>query len=125
MYFIKSNDFQIYNEEVQFGDYVLQNKTDASVIRIISYILILAGALTFLVSFLGYCGAMFESRCLLCVVSTAIANKSKWNVERVNYYRILLAVWNSHSTSTDSGVCSCGISLWTERRCKLIIYFIP
>ncbi|XP_070163428.1 tetraspanin-1 isoform X2 [Polyergus mexicanus] len=43
------------------------NKTDADVIRMISYILIVAGALTFIVSFLGYCGAMFESRCLLCV----------------------------------------------------------
>ncbi|XP_035743700.1 tetraspanin-1-like isoform X2 [Vespa mandarinia] len=42
-------------------------KTDADVIRMMSYILIIAGALTFIVSFLGYCGAMFESRCLLCV----------------------------------------------------------
>ncbi|XP_020706474.1 tetraspanin-18 isoform X2 [Athalia rosae] len=42
------------------------NKTDAEVIRLIAYILIAAGALTFVVSFLGYCGAMFESRCLLC-----------------------------------------------------------
>ncbi|KAG7199895.1 hypothetical protein KM043_014341 [Ampulex compressa] len=33
----------------------------------ISYILMIAGTLTFLVSFLGYCGAMFESKCLLCV----------------------------------------------------------
>lgn len=48
---------------------MLQTKTDADVIKMISYILILAGALTFIVSFLGYCGAMFESRCLLCVVS--------------------------------------------------------
>lgn len=42
-------------------------KTNADVIRMMSYILIIAGALTFIVSFLGYCGAMFESRCLLCV----------------------------------------------------------
>ncbi|XP_034191961.2 tetraspanin 66E isoform X1 [Osmia lignaria lignaria] len=47
-------------------------KTDADVIKIISYILILAGALTFLISFLGYCGAMFESRCLLCVYGVLI-----------------------------------------------------
>ncbi|XP_050447155.1 tetraspanin-1 isoform X1 [Cataglyphis hispanica] len=48
------------------------NKTDADVIRMISYILIVAGALTFIVSFLGYCGAMFESRCLLCVYGILI-----------------------------------------------------
>ncbi|XP_015606314.1 tetraspanin-18 isoform X1 [Cephus cinctus] len=42
-------------------------KTDADVISMIAYILIVVGALTFVVSFLGYCGAMFESRCLLCV----------------------------------------------------------
>ncbi|XP_011340792.1 tetraspanin-1 isoform X1 [Ooceraea biroi] len=48
------------------------NKTDADVIRMISYILIVAGALTFIISFLGYCGAMFESRCLLCVYGILI-----------------------------------------------------
>ncbi|KAH0945731.1 hypothetical protein HN011_011417 [Eciton burchellii] len=48
------------------------NKTDSDVIRMISYILIIAGALTFIVSFLGYCGAMFESRCLLCVYGILI-----------------------------------------------------
>ncbi|KZC09296.1 Tetraspanin-1, partial [Dufourea novaeangliae] len=48
------------------------NKTDADVIKVISYILIVAGALTFLISFLGYCGAMFESRCLLCVYGILI-----------------------------------------------------
>ncbi|XP_043274204.1 tetraspanin-18 isoform X2 [Venturia canescens] len=47
-------------------------KTDADVIKMIAYILILAGALTFIVSFLGYCGAMFESRCLLCVYGILI-----------------------------------------------------
>ncbi|XP_011253953.1 tetraspanin-1 isoform X2 [Camponotus floridanus] len=48
------------------------NKTDADVIRMTAYILIVAGALTFIVSFLGYCGAMFESRCLLCVYGILI-----------------------------------------------------
>ncbi|XP_012271321.1 tetraspanin-1 isoform X1 [Orussus abietinus] len=47
-------------------------KTDADVIRMIAYILIVAGTLTFVVSFLGYCGAMFESRCLLCVYGVLI-----------------------------------------------------
>ncbi|XP_024879030.1 tetraspanin-1 isoform X2 [Temnothorax curvispinosus] len=48
------------------------NQTDADVIQMIAYILILAGALTFIISFLGYCGAMFESRCLLCVYGILI-----------------------------------------------------
>ncbi|XP_033322373.1 tetraspanin 66E isoform X2 [Megalopta genalis] len=48
------------------------NKTDAGVIKVMSYILIISGALTFLISFLGYCGAMFESRCLLCVYGILI-----------------------------------------------------
>ncbi|KAK0164403.1 hypothetical protein PV328_003036 [Microctonus aethiopoides] len=46
--------------------------TDTDVLRMIAYILIVAGALTFIVSFLGYCGAMFESRCLLCVYGVLI-----------------------------------------------------
>ncbi|KAL6268409.1 tetraspanin-1 isoform X2 [Pogonomyrmex barbatus] len=48
------------------------NKTDADVIKMMAYILIIAGALTFIISFLGYCGAMFESRCLLCVYGILI-----------------------------------------------------
>ncbi|XP_057339112.1 tetraspanin-1-like [Microplitis mediator] len=47
-------------------------KTDPDVIKTISYILIVTGALTFIVSFMGYCGAMFESRCLLCVYGILI-----------------------------------------------------
>ncbi|XP_076233859.1 tetraspanin 66E isoform X4 [Calliopsis andreniformis] len=63
--FVDSNSFADLIAKLDQSD--ILNKTDANVIRIISYILILTGALTFLVSFLGYCGAMFESRCLLCV----------------------------------------------------------
>ncbi|XP_034941118.1 tetraspanin-1 isoform X2 [Chelonus insularis] len=48
------------------------NHTHDDVTKMISYILIAAGALTFIVSFLGYCGAMFESRCLLCVYGVLI-----------------------------------------------------
>ncbi|XP_018378005.1 PREDICTED: tetraspanin-18 isoform X1 [Trachymyrmex cornetzi] len=50
----------------------LLTKTDADVIKMMAYILIIAGALTFIISFLGYCGAMFESRCLLCVYGILI-----------------------------------------------------
>ncbi|XP_032682227.1 tetraspanin-1 isoform X1 [Odontomachus brunneus] len=57
----------------KLDQYDILNKTDADVIKVIAYILIIAGALTFIVSFLGYCGAMFESRCLLCVYVILIA----------------------------------------------------
>ncbi|XP_076666005.1 tetraspanin 66E isoform X1 [Andrena cerasifolii] len=69
----------LFADSTSFADLIgkldqsdILNKTDAAVIRIISYMLILAGTLTFLVSFLGYCGAMFESRCLLCVYGILI-----------------------------------------------------
>ncbi|XP_076233856.1 tetraspanin 66E isoform X2 [Calliopsis andreniformis] len=68
--FVDSNSFADLIAKLDQSD--ILNKTDANVIRIISYILILTGALTFLVSFLGYCGAMFESRCLLCVYGVLI-----------------------------------------------------
>ncbi|XP_043474618.1 CD82 antigen isoform X2 [Leptopilina heterotoma] len=60
------------NVIAQFDETNLLNKTDAHVLEIISYILIIVGALTFFISFLGYCGAMFESRCLLCVYGVLI-----------------------------------------------------
>ncbi|XP_051168039.1 tetraspanin-1-like isoform X2 [Leptopilina boulardi] len=56
----------------QIDDTDVLNNTDAHILEMISYILIIAGALTFFVSFLGYCGAMFESRCLLCVYGILI-----------------------------------------------------
>ncbi|XP_046742727.1 tetraspanin-1 [Diprion similis] len=59
------NSFTNLIAKVDQADIV--HKTDAEVIQMIAYILIAAGALTFLVSFLGYCGAMFESRCLLFI----------------------------------------------------------
>ncbi|XP_050598359.1 tetraspanin-1 isoform X2 [Bombus affinis] len=68
--FVDSNSFTDLVGKLDQSD--ILNKTDTDVIRIISYILILAGALTFLISFLGYCGAMFESRCLLCVYGVLI-----------------------------------------------------
>ncbi|KAJ9595708.1 hypothetical protein L9F63_013121, partial [Diploptera punctata] len=43
----------------------LQQITQPTVIEQAAYILIAAGAFMFLVSFLGYCGALRESRCLL------------------------------------------------------------
>ncbi|CAL7948920.1 unnamed protein product [Xylocopa violacea] len=68
--FVDSNSFADLISKLDQSD--ILNKTDADVIRTISYIMILVGALTFLVSFLGYCGAMFESRCLLCIYGVLI-----------------------------------------------------
>lgn len=52
----------IKNEEIQRK---LQELTYPEVIGTASYILIAAGAFVFLVSMLGYCGALRESQCLL------------------------------------------------------------
>jgi hypothetical protein len=49
-----------------------QQITQPTVIEQAAYILIAAGAFMFLVSFLGYCGALRESRCLLTCVSIAV-----------------------------------------------------
>ncbi|XP_044010708.1 tetraspanin-1 isoform X2 [Aphidius gifuensis] len=48
------------------------NETNANVISLIAYCLIVAGALAFIVCFFGYCGAAVESRCLLCVYGILI-----------------------------------------------------
>ncbi|XP_021937297.1 CD82 antigen-like isoform X2 [Zootermopsis nevadensis] len=52
----------IDNEELRIQ---FQQITQPTVIEQAAYILIAAGAFMFLVSFLGYCGALRESRCLL------------------------------------------------------------
>ncbi|XP_069688524.1 CD82 antigen-like [Periplaneta americana] len=52
----------IDNEELRTQ---FQQITQPTVIEQAAYILIAAGAFMFLVSFLGYCGALRESRCLL------------------------------------------------------------
>nr|CAD7441982.1 unnamed protein product [Timema bartmani] len=44
---------------------IFEKFTTPTVIEQVSYILIAAGAFVFVVSFLGYCGAIRESRCLL------------------------------------------------------------
>ncbi|XP_076177040.1 tetraspanin 66E isoform X2 [Ptiloglossa arizonensis] len=77
------------------------SKTDANVIRIISYILIMAGALTFLLSFLGYCGAMFESRCLLCIcVAVGLAYGLRKDVEE-NTKQFLKFTITYYASNTD------------------------
>ncbi|XP_074104390.1 tetraspanin 66E [Cotesia typhae] len=88
-------------------------KTDPDVIKTISYILIIVGALTFIVSFLGYCGAMFESRCLLCVYGililvvlilecTVVGLSFSWNSETEQGVRTLLkATMKYYATNED------------------------
>lgn len=48
---------------------ILQKFTQPSVIEQLAYALIVCGAVMFILSFLGYCGAIRESQCLLTVVS--------------------------------------------------------
>jgi len=50
-----------------------QQITQPTVIEQAAYILIAAGAFMFIVSFLGYCGALRESRCLLTCVSITVS----------------------------------------------------
>lgn len=46
-----------------------QQFTAPAVIDQLAYVLIACGAITFFLSFLGYCGAIRESTCLLYTVS--------------------------------------------------------
>lgn len=50
----------------------LSQFTQPNVIEQFAYVLIAAGAFVFLVSFLGYCGALRESRCLLACYGIAL-----------------------------------------------------
>lgn len=115
----------------------MQHKTQSDVIHLIAYIFIGTGALTFIVSFLGYCGAMFESRCLLCVVSTivyVIIYHDSTHVGRKKYlYFIfknyhtwlmvlfLFLVWYSDPGDCNPAKCRCWLSIWI-RQCKSNIF---
>lgn len=48
---------------------LLQNVIQPEFIKLIAYVIIAIGALLFLISFLGYCGALVESQCMLTTVS--------------------------------------------------------
>ena len=50
-------------------DFEVQNLLEPLVMRQAAYLLIAAGAFVFIVSFLGYCGAVKESRVLLALVT--------------------------------------------------------
>jgi hypothetical protein len=57
---------------LKYNIFQFQQITQPTVIEQAAYILIAAGAFMFLVSFLGYCGALRESRCLLTCVSITV-----------------------------------------------------
>jgi tetraspanin-18 len=52
----------------------LQHFTQPEVIEQLAYLLIAIGAIMFIMSFLGYCGAIRESQCLLGTVSEENGN---------------------------------------------------
>ncbi len=52
--------------------------TQPAVIEQAAFLLIAAGAFVFIVSFLGYCGAVKESRILLGLVRVQSASNSSW-----------------------------------------------
>lgn len=62
--FINLAKFSTLNEGVEQPTF-LQELTEPTVIEQLAYILIAAGAFIFIISFLGYCGAIKESRVLL------------------------------------------------------------
>ena len=63
IFFTAANDY-ITRNDLQQPKY-LQELTEPTVIEQLAYILIAAGAFIFIISFLGYCGAIKESRVLL------------------------------------------------------------
>lgn len=66
--FINLAKFSTLNEGVQIGSVakgIIRELTEPTVIEQLAYILIAAGAFIFIISFLGYCGAIKESRVLL------------------------------------------------------------
>lgn len=51
---------------------IFQQFTQPGVIEQVSYVMIAIGGFMFIVSFLGYCGALRESQCMLTTVSLMI-----------------------------------------------------
>ena len=65
--------YLIMQVSVKCNNLQFQQITQPTVIEQAAYILIAAGAFMFIVSFLGYCGALRESRCLLTCVSITVS----------------------------------------------------
>ena len=63
---------------------LFQHFTQPEVIEQLAYFLIAIGAIMFILSFLGYCGAIRESQCLLGTVSFFKLNIFKCNDDYLN-----------------------------------------
>jgi hypothetical protein len=61
-------DFHV-NNNGSLLNFLLQQFTQPEFVEQSTYILIAAGAIMFFLSFLGYCGAIRESQCMLSLVS--------------------------------------------------------
>lgn len=77
-------EFYLIDLCVQF-----QHFSQPHVISQLSYILIAAGAFVFVVSFLGYCGAVRESRCLLAFVSLLVYQTFSINSCTFSFLKII------------------------------------
>ncbi|XP_025830410.1 CD82 antigen [Agrilus planipennis] len=97
--------------------FLFQQFTQPTVIEQASYILIAAGAFMFIVSFLGYCGALRESRCLLttygiCLViililevtagGLAAAYKGKADLETRNFLKSTISKYYAVPEKADA-----------------------
>lgn len=68
---------------IHFNDVLFQHFTQPAVIEQASYVLIAVGAFMFIVSFLGYCGALRESQCLLTLVSCFSVSLTKTGLKLI------------------------------------------
>lgn len=110
----------------------LQNFTRPGVIEQVSYILIAIGALMFLVSFLGYCGALRESQCMLTtygillliilileitVGCLAVIYKTKAEEETKNILKSTLAKYYNQSAENGDAITVAWDSLQVSLHC--------
>uniref|UniRef100_A0A1L8DK44 Tetraspanin n=1 Tax=Nyssomyia neivai TaxID=330878 RepID=A0A1L8DK44_9DIPT len=95
----------------------LEQFTQPAVIDQLAYVLIVCGSITFLLSFLGYCGAIRESKCLLttyaslmililvaeiCVGSIAAAYKDRTKAETKEFLQSTISRYYSTREHTDA-----------------------
>ncbi|CAD7081998.1 unnamed protein product [Hermetia illucens] len=104
----------------------LENFTQPRIIEDLAYVLIACGAVMFLLSFLGYCGALQESTCLLTtygilmilillaeltVGGLAIGYKTRTKDETMKFLQSTITRYYSYSTSNQTDVVT---AAWNE-----------